>query len=76
MPTSRRRNSDISEFRFSYNDTPQFNICPEDGLLNPPIICSNVDFPHPDGPVTAINSPFSIAKEILVSALTGSFPTE
>ena len=35
---------------------------PEVGISSPPIMCSRVDFPEPDVPTTATNSPSSTDK--------------
>ena len=40
------------------------------GLSTPPIRCNSVDFPLPDAPTIAINSPFSTEKETLSNAIT------
>ncbi|MDW8166738.1 MAG: hypothetical protein RMJ67_09545 [Elusimicrobiota bacterium] len=37
---------------------PSIMTSPSVGLSRQPIICKKVDFPEPDGPVIAINSPF------------------
>ena len=38
---------------------------PEVGMSNPPIIFNNVDFPLPEAPTIATNSPSSISNETL-----------
>lgn len=37
-------------------------IIPELGVSNPPRICKSVDFPDPEAPVIATNSPFASSK--------------
>ena len=49
---------------------PSINTLPEVGLSTPPSICSNVDFPLPEGPIIATNSPFCTLKDTLSNAFT------
>ena len=42
--------------------SPSIRMLPLVGLSNPPKRCSSVDFPQPDGPMMATNSPFSISE--------------
>ncbi len=46
----------------------------DDDKSNPPSIFNKVDFPLPEGPIIVINSPSSILKFILFSALTSTLP--
>jgi hypothetical protein len=39
-------------------------IDPDDGSVNPAMILSSVDFPHPDGPTIVIHSPVVTEREI------------
>ncbi len=47
---------------------------PEVGRSRVPAMVSSVDFPEPDGPVKAVNSPSLIASEIPRRAATGGAP--
>ena len=42
------------------------------GLFSPAMISSSVDFPHPEGPTTAKNSPRTRSRSIGPSALTSA----
>lgn len=46
------------------------NSFPKEGRSNAPIIFSRVDFPLPDGPVMATNSPLFTLKLILLRAIS------
>src|SRR4029079_2341766 len=52
---------------------PSNSISPSVGAVRPAISSSSVDFPQPDGPTTAKNSPLRISMSIGPSACTG-FP--
>src|SRR6185437_12002719 len=52
---------------------PSNSISPSVGAVRPAISSSRVDFPQPDGPTTAKNSPFRISMSIGPRACTG-FP--
>src|SRR5208283_769676 len=54
--------------------TPSTSTRPESACVSPPRIWSNVDFPLPDGPTIATNSPFSTAMETPRNAGTSTFP--
>ena len=49
---------------------PSIYTFPDVGLSTPPIKCNNVDFPLPDAPTIATNSPFSILNDTLSNAVT------
>jgi len=50
---------------------PPLMIVPESGRSIAPIMCSRVDLPEPDGPVSATNSPGAIVK--LTSSAAGTW---
>ena len=52
---------------------PSTKICPLVGSNNPAIIFNNVDLPHPDGPITQINSFSLISKSTPFKATTSPF---
>src|SRR5437868_6204434 len=52
--------------------TPSMITAPESGRTNPAIMFISVDFPQPEGPTTATNSPSPTVK--LTSSTTGSGP--
>lgn len=41
---------------------------PPEALSSKPKICIKVDFPDPEGPIMATNSPFSITKDVSFKA--------
>src|SRR5690349_13433866 len=55
---------------------PSNSISPCVGAVRPAINSSSVDFPQPDGPTTAKNSPLRISMSIGPSACTGFPPAE
>src|SRR5262245_4604724 len=59
---------------FSLIARPSNSISPSVGAVRPAMSSSSVDFPHPDGPTTAKNSPFLISISIGPRACTGSPP--
>jgi hypothetical protein len=54
--------------------TPSITSFPLEGKSIKPIIFKIVDFPEPEGPEIAANSPFSISKETFFTASTFCFP--
>src|SRR5581483_3449607 len=52
--------------------TPSMSTAPESGWMNPAIMFIRVDFPQPEGPTTATNSPSPTVK--LTSSTTASGP--
>ena len=61
--------ANLSLFKL-YISVPSIYTLPDVGLSTPPIRCNNVDFPLPDAPTIATNSPFSTEKETFSSATT------
>jgi hypothetical protein len=55
--------------------TPSMTTSPEVGRSRPPRRCSIVDFPEPDAPMIARNSPCSTARETPRSASTCPSPS-
>src|ERR1035437_7177962 len=53
---------------------PSKKYVPEVGLSNAPKICIKVDFPEPDGPIIATNSPSAIVKVIPLNAWNSISP--
>lgn len=51
---------------------PSIHNLPELGLSSNPRIVSKVVFPHPEGPKTETNSPFSIARLTLLNAVVST----
>ena len=73
-PICRRRNFVKSEsFRFVIS-VPDTLTVPELGLSSPAKMCINVDFPDPDGPITAVNFPRPTSNETPRNASTAVSP--
>ena len=53
---------------------PSTKTLPEVGRSRPPSICSRVDFPEPEVPTMATNSPCSIVRSTPSRALTAVSP--
>src|SRR5207244_307318 len=71
-PTCRRRRWASSLSSLPANDSPARKTSPSLGASSPATRFSNVDLPHPDGPVTAMNSPAATIRSIPRNALTGA----
>jgi hypothetical protein len=56
----------------SASDSPATTISPSVGVSSPATRLSNVDFPHPEGPMTATNSLSSMVTSMPRSARTGA----
>ncbi|MCY1516387.1 hypothetical protein D9M68_510150 [compost metagenome] len=54
----------------SVTSAPSSLMVPDVGVSKPAIIRSSVDFPQPEGPRSEKNSPFSIPKLMLLTAVT------
>jgi hypothetical protein len=72
---SRLRTADRSRFDKRETSRPFMRYVPAVGRSRQPIRCMKVDFPDPDGPVSATNSPGSIDSETPRSAGTSTSPT-
>ena len=68
-----RKMASRSSFRAWISVFP-INTFPSVGRSTPPMMCSRVDFPEPEGPTMETNSPFSTLKDTLSRALTWAFP--
>src|SRR5437870_3629240 len=66
-----------ANWSFDIRDTswPSRKYWPEVGRSRQPTMCMKVDFPDPDGPVTARNSPRSTSRFTPRNALTSTSPT-
>jgi hypothetical protein len=53
------------------SDGGELRTVPEVGRSRMPMMCSSVDFPDPDGPMIAANSPWLMVRLTLSSATTG-----
>src|SRR5262249_12960798 len=71
-PTWRRRRWASSLSSLPASGSPATTISPSLGLSSPATRFSSVDFPHPDGPVTATNSPGAATRSTPRSARTGA----
>src|SRR6516165_3944730 len=72
MPMCRRRMIASSSSVRPTNGSPARETSPSVGVSSPATMLSNVDLPHPDGPITATNSPGVIVKSTPRSARTGA----
>src|SRR5271170_4493076 len=55
--------------------SPPTNVCPDVGRSSPAMQCMSVDLPEPDGPMTAVNRPWSKVTVIPARACTATWPT-
>src|SRR3954470_14755233 len=53
---------------------PPTNACPDVGRSSPAMQCISVDFPEPDGPITAVNRPRSKVTSMPARACTTASP--
>ncbi len=63
MPTRRRRNSARPFSSSPTRSSPPTTTDPPDGRSSPDTMFSRVDFPEPEGPITATDSPAPIVSE-------------
>jgi hypothetical protein len=54
--------------------SPPIQARPESAVSRPAMQCSSVDFPEPDGPMTAVNDPAGISMLTPASAVTAAGP--
>ena len=72
MPMCRRRMIASSSSVLPTSDSPASDTSPSVGESSPAMMLSSVDFPQPDGPITATNSPGLTVKSTPRSARTGA----
>ncbi len=72
MPMCRRRMIASSSSLLPTSGSPASDTSPSVGVSSPATMLSSVDFPQPDGPITATNSPGVIVKSTPRSARTGA----
>ena len=75
-PISDERTPDSSVSRREDTSVPSMRTLPEVGRSSVPIRLSRVDFPEPDGPTMATNSPSSTARDTPLQACTGGEPND
>ena len=73
-PRLRRRNAARAPALIDHTSWPVTATLPLSGASKPPAMCSRVDLPAPDGPVTTTNSPASREKSKSTSTCTCSSP--
>ena len=73
-PTSVRRIRGCSRTGSAVTSTPSITTLPEVGRRRQPIMVSSVVFPDPDGPITSVISPRSVARSTPPTATTSVWP--
>ena len=72
MPTCWRRMIASAFSSLPASDSPAITTSPSSGTSRPATRFSIVDFPHPDGPITATNSPVRTVRSAPRNARTGA----
>jgi len=73
-PTRSRRSRVNCRSGIAVTSSPPIHTRPESGESSPAMQCSSVDFPDPDGPITAVNDPAGISTLTPASAVTTAGP--
>ena len=73
-PMWRRRSLVRSLSPSVVTSVPSIATVPEVGLSSPARMCMSVDFPEPEGPITAVSLPLAMSSEIPRSASTAVSP--
>jgi hypothetical protein len=73
-PIRSRRSSVMALSSSEPRSTFPINTCPSVRRSRPARQCSRVDFPEPDGPMIAVNTPTAKSAEIASSARTAVTP--